>query len=135
MQVNSTNGYYTNNNINFGAIKATPAAKQYIQENFTNSMFRKLDKLIKQEANNPNNIKLDRKRYEPTLEDVFIGYPACSCDFLSVEAGDKTFNDAHLLSTSIGTIKKAIKYLSKYAKACEKRNINYEILEKMQNIE
>ncbi|MBP3846179.1 hypothetical protein J6I39_00350 [bacterium] len=130
MDVNSANM-----SPNFGAIMATPKAVQYIQENLSNRAMKKLNSLIEQQKDNPYNIKLDCQKFEPSISDVFLGYPEFSCKTLVVTAGDKTFNDAHFLSTSIGTIKKAIKYLSKYVKAQEMEMKNDEILGKLLKIE
>ena len=125
MQVDSTN-----NSPNFCAIKATSGVKKYVKENFSKRALKKFTQLIEEQQENPYNINISVKIYRPWRDGFSLLKPDCCCEYLEIIAGDKIFNDLNLFSSSIGTIKKAIKYLSKYAKIQEMEKKNYKILEK-----
>lgn len=132
MEINSTN-----NSPNFGAIMLTPKAVQYIEENFSNRAMKKFEQLMEQQKDNPLNVSIGCKRFKPSADSVFDYYtrPCFDCDFLEITAGDKTFNNLRIYHSTIGQIKKAIKYLSEYEKAHEIEISNAEIPGKLLKID
>lgn len=130
MQVQSINDN-NNNNTNFGAIKATAEAKEYIKENFSKRAIRKLDTLIEQQKNNLYDVNLSVEKFKPdSLADALL-YSACNCDYLQIQAGDKIFDDINPFKSTIRQIKKAVKYLSTYKKASDFEFEKSRILEKL----
>ena len=129
MQVQPINNNH--NNTNFGAIKATAEAKEYIKGNFSKRAIRKLDTLIEQQKNNLYDVNLSVEKFKPdSLADALF-YSACNCDYLQIQAGDKIFDDINPFKSAIRQIKKAVKYLSTYKKASDFEFEKNRILEKL----
>lgn len=61
----------------------------------------------------------------------FYTKPSCAVEYLKIQAGDKTFDNLSLFSTSIGQIKKAIKYLTKYEKTQALEQESAKIIDKL----
>ena len=130
MQINSTNNYSINKNPNFCAIKATAEAKKYIKENFSKKAMEKLNKLIEQEKDNSLDINISVARYK-VYKDYSLFKPACCCDYLEIIAGDKTFTDINLFTSSIAQIQKAVKYLPKFKQSQDLERKHNSIIEKL----
>lgn len=135
MKITSNQDYNTKQKPSFSAITANSAAKKYIKENFSIRAIRKLDRLIEEQKKNFFNINLSTDTYVPWSDRKsmldFYTKPSCSVEYLKIHAGDKTFNNLNLFSTSIGQIKKAIKYLTKYEKTQALEQESAKVIDKL----
>lgn len=109
--------YNYSKNTSFGmSIKMDPLTKFKLENSLSKRAYQKLQALIEKEKYNTADIVISTKKYSKNDRPYFCQHKDNSWDFL-IKTGDKEILDDNVFISTLGQIKRALKYAKKYEKS------------------